>query len=499
VECGALVATEGSVVNAERWSRAKDIYAQAWELGQGERKAYVGRACGDDEELLQVVEGFFLETSEDFLRAPDSSIATGLLAAFRTGPVVSPRRLGEDFELVEPIGSGAMGIVYRANQISLGRQVAVKIMQHHLTLSRPWVERFKREAQAVARMRHPGIVPVHVVGEDSGLPYFVMDLVEGKSLREVLRERRRRMASGEAQFSDLLPGGHASWPAAVAGLVARTARALDFSHRQAILHRDIKPENILVDGEGHPLLVDFGLAKEILPDGDGDSTTRVGTPHYMSPEQISGNASAVLDARSDIYSLGVVLYELLTLRRPFEGEMPDIFRSILEEDAPRLRRLAPRVPADLETICGQAMDRDPDRRYFSAGELADDPAGRRAGPFPGGSIQRDELPGLPTRSREGRLGIRDAEPLRSLPRPRQCGRMDGVDLRGERGHERPSAFLASGQGRSLAEQPGVRPDLLRVLPRRGPVERHGLPLRQERHTLSAHPEEPVQGGDHANR
>ncbi len=262
-----------------------------------------------------------------------------------------------DFRVVREIGRGGMGVVYEAEQLSLRRRVALKVLSAHVTLAREEVERFRREASTAARLRHPSIVEIHAVGETDGAHYFAMELVDGISL-ESWEPPSIEMACRVAE---------------------QVAEALDFAHRAGVIHRDVKPSNVLLRADGRALLTDFGLARE---EGLASLTRTgrfVGTPHYVPPEQAaSGGAPA--DHRSDVYSLGVTLYEWLTGRRPFEGATAhEILGKILVTEPPRPSRIDPRISADLATIVLKAMEKDPALRYSSAAALAADLRALREG------------------------------------------------------------------------------------------------------------------------
>ena len=264
-----------------------------------------------------------------------------------------PHRLG-DYELLEEIGRGGYGVVYRARQISLQREVAVKmILRGHLA-SPSDRERFRGEAEAAARLAHPGVVPVYEVGEIGGHPYFSMKYVRGRTLLQ-------RLAEGP------LP------PRQAAQIMAAVSRAVHFAHTQNVLHRDLKPSNILLDEDGRPLVTDFGLAKRVT---GAVSLTRsgavLGTPAYMAPEQAAGDRGHVGPA-SDIYSLGSILYHMLTGRPPFQAASPvDTVLMLLEQDVVPPRVLNPKADRDLELITLRCLQKPPGLRYPDAGSLADD-------------------------------------------------------------------------------------------------------------------------------
>jgi serine/threonine protein kinase/Tfp pilus assembly protein PilF len=264
--------------------------------------------------------------------------------------------LGElgDYELLEEIGRGGQGVVFRARQKSLNRTVALKVISLGQWASKAHLKRFRLEAEAAARLEHPGIVPIYEVGERGGSCYFSMKFVEGGQLDEVLK--REPMSSRRA-----------------AELFVKIARTVQFAHEHGILHRDIKPGNILLDKHGEPYLTDFGLARLIEQESTVTNSFDVfGTPSYMPPEQAAGQAKELTPA-ADVYSLGAVFYQMLTGERPFAGSTTyETIRLVLENEPrnPRLRN--PKVDVDLATICLKCLEKDPSRRYAAAGALADD-------------------------------------------------------------------------------------------------------------------------------
>lgn len=264
-----------------------------------------------------------------------------------------PDQMG-DYELLEQIGRGGMGVVFRARQISLDRQVAVKMIQRERLSSDQERQRFLAEAQATARLDHPGIVPVYEVGDFEGNPFFSMQLINGETLAD-------RLADGP------LP------QRAAASILAAVARAIDHAHSEGILHRDIKPSNILIGSDGRPMVTDFGLAKFIHAGGSLTNTGSIlGTPSYMSPEQAAGLGTSSGPA-ADIYSLGTVLYHALTGRPPFIATSPiEMALKIIEHDPPLPRLFDPTIDRDLEMIVIRCLQKPPDLRYPTAGQLADD-------------------------------------------------------------------------------------------------------------------------------
>lgn len=299
---------------------------------------------------IAVAEQFGLPPLED---DPEESLAQDTEAA----ETFAGKRIG-DYELIEEIGRGGMGVVYRARQVGLDRMVAVKMLLNGALATGTNLSRFRAEAQAAARLDHPHLVTVHDVGEEGGLPYFSMEWIDGGTLAH-------RIADGP------LPNRTA------AELLVPVCRAIDSAHQQGILHRDLKPSNILMDSDGRPYVSDFGLAKQTASaDGDHTALTQsgaiLGTPGFMAPEQAAGRGVTVGPA-ADVYSLGAILYACLTGRPPFQAATPvDVILLILEQDPPPPRVLNPKIDLDLEMIILKAIQKPIDLRYSSAGALADD-------------------------------------------------------------------------------------------------------------------------------
>lgn len=309
------------------------------------------------------------------------------------------KRIG-DFEIVREIGRGGMGVVYEAHQISLARRVALKILPFAAMLDARQVARFKNEAQAAAQLYHPNIVPVHAVGVERGVHFYAMKFIEGQPLDHAIRELARARGfrddatvslSGERKAINGLdadetvsypirtPSGESvlsvergRYLPTVIRIGIQAAEAIHAAHEFGIVHRDIKPSNLLLDADLHLWVTDFGLARcqsDVTLTRSGDL---IGTLRYMSPEQATGQ-SALVDHRSDIYSLGATLYELLTLRPAFGGDdAQNLIRRISQEEPKSLRQLCPDVPLDLQTVIAKAMSKQPADRYATASDFADD-------------------------------------------------------------------------------------------------------------------------------
>src|SRR5205814_302011 len=243
-----------------------------------------------------------------------------------------------DYELLEEIGRGGQGVVFRARQKSLNRSVALKIIGLGQWATKAHLKRFRLEAEAAARLEHPGIVPIHEVGERDGSCYFSMKFIEGGQLDEVVK--RTAMSTRQA-----------------AELIAKVARIVHYAHEHGILHRDIKPGNILLDAQGEPHLTDFGLARLVECESSVTHTLDVlGTPSYMAPEQAVGNNAAVSSA-TDVYGLGAVLYQLLTCQPPFAGGTTyETIKLLLDTEPRQPRLLNPKIDRDLSTICLKCLE-----------------------------------------------------------------------------------------------------------------------------------------------
>ncbi|HEV3260190.1 MAG TPA: serine/threonine-protein kinase, partial [Gemmataceae bacterium] len=358
----------------ERERRLDDIltaYLKAVDAGEAPDRQGLLASHPD---LAAELSAFFTEQDHfDRLAEPLQSVARAAraeaLAAARTPwpsgkmtitlSATGARSLG-DYELLEEIGCGGMGVVYKARQKSLNRLVALKLIRLGRGAPDADRQRFRVEVLATASLDHPHIVPIHEVGEFDGQPYFSMKLIEGGSLSRAASSGQWGVGSKDGQR-------------AVARLVAAVARAVHHAHQRGILHRDLKPSNILLDQEGKPHVTDFGLAKQVEADGSlTQSGVIMGTPGYMAPEQASGKKGAVTTA-TDVYGLGAVLYALLAGRPPFQGdEVLEVLEQVRGREPEPPSRSNPAVDRDLETICLKCLQKEPPRRYGSAEALADD-------------------------------------------------------------------------------------------------------------------------------
>src|SRR6266850_51422 len=282
--------------------------------------------------------------ADDDSGCPENIKATGSdIARYSKKKSNLPKTFADfgDYELLEVIGRGGQGVVYRARQKSLNRTVALKVIGLGHWASTPHLKRFRLEAEAAARLEHPQIVPIHEIGERDGSCYFSMKFIEGGQLDEVVR--RERMSTRRA-----------------AELLVKIARTVQFAHEHGILHRDIKPGNILLDRNGEPHLTDFGLARLIEQESTiTNSFDVLGTPSYMAPEQAASNAREVT-AAADVYALGAVFYQMLTGQPPFAGGTTyETIRLVMETEPRNPRFWNPRVDVDLATICVKCLEKDP--------------------------------------------------------------------------------------------------------------------------------------------
>ncbi len=384
----------GPSLDDPRVLRAVQEYLAALEAGhRPEREKFLARHAEVAPALAECLEGL------DFLRsaAPRLKQSAADRPAVAAAPAeeLSPAAPLGDYRLVREVGRGGMGVVYEAEQLSLGRRVALKVLPFAATMDPRQLQRFQNEARAAACLDHPHVVKVHAVGHERGVHYFAMQFIDGRTLADLIEEARRA-AEGlprEAAPSTVGYAGPAarSAPTAVraegtteqaprdtaffrraAEWGVQAAEALEHAHSLGIVHRDVKPANLMIDGYGQLWVTDFGLARTAADSGLTMTGDLLGTLRYMSPEQALAQR-VVIDHRTDVYSLGATLYELLTLEPAFPGrDRQELLRQIAFEEPRPPRKRNKAVPAELETIVLKAMAKNPAERYTTARELADD-------------------------------------------------------------------------------------------------------------------------------
>jgi TolB-like protein/Flp pilus assembly protein TadD/predicted Ser/Thr protein kinase len=349
-------------MTSAQFQAIEEVFHQALDCEPDQLRAYLDQSCAGDEDLRGKVEALLTShrQAESFIESSIGAAAADIVGKTqlpRIGRVTRSPRMPEDlgdYELLEEIGRGGQGVVYRAHQKSLNRTVALKVIGLGTWVTEAHLKRFRREAEAAASLDHPLIVPIHEVGEREGCCYFSMNFIEGGQLDEVTK--RQPMPIRRA-----------------VELIAKLARTVHYAHEHGILHRDIKPGNILLDARSKPHLTDFGLARLVESESTVTRTVEVlGTPSYMAPEQAAGN-NAQLTRATDVYGLGAVLYQLLTSHPPFAGGTTYETIKLLLETEPRApRSWNPKVDRDLSIICLKCLEKDPQRRYVSAFALAQD-------------------------------------------------------------------------------------------------------------------------------
>lgn len=347
-------------MGSKRWDTVRRIFEAALEMNADERSGYVERACDGEEAVRGEVEHLLgsLDAAGCFLQAPDrQEVDQALAGAVQRAELPGPGSRISAFTLIEPLASGGMGTIWIAEQDSPRRRVALKLLRSAAS-SPDMVRRFQYEAEVLARLRHPGIAQIYEAGLEGDMPWFAMELIDGASdlLSYVEEEQvglRRRLV-----------------------LVLRICEAVHYGHQHGVIHRDLKPGNLLVDREGHARVIDFGVAR--ATDSRETQHTQVGevvgTLRYMSPEQLDSDPHNI-DTRSDVYSMGVVLYELLTGQAPFDLEgrsLTQIARIVRDVAPPRPSQRRPGLPRDLDWVVLRAMEKEPERRYASASEMAAD-------------------------------------------------------------------------------------------------------------------------------
>jgi Tol biopolymer transport system component len=348
----------------EKWGRVEELYDDALDLDVDERAAFLDQACAGDEELRREVESLLAwhERAGDFIVAPALEAAASMLAEEQS---LAGRQV-HHYRILSLLGAGGMGEVYRALDLRLKREVAIKVLPDHLARDREAMARFRREARALAALSHPNILTIYDFNIEQDISYAVTELLTGETLRARMK---RSLLAWEQALEIALP----------------VAEGLSAAHDKGITHRDLKPENIFLTAEGAVKILDFGLARlegaaslrPLRVDSPTEATTHLteqgkvmGTPAYMSPEQARGQK---LDARTDLFSFGVMLYEMATGRAPFRGETPaELFAELLKHEPPPVRELNPELPVELQQIVGKALEKEREARYQSAKDLLAD-------------------------------------------------------------------------------------------------------------------------------
>jgi serine/threonine protein kinase len=368
-------------MDAERWKRIDELLQAALRLTVEQQDEFLRRQCGNDDELLEEVRSLLAAHHQagSFLESPAFSPAdmptqtadpASIAVSFRSmvGETVS------HYRVLSRLGSGGMGVVYEAEDIKLGRRVAMKFLPGEVASDRTAFERMQREARSASALDHPNICSIYELGEHDGQPFIVMQLLEGETLRAWIESASK--LDKRSRLNGALD------------LAIQITRGLEAAHQKNIIHRDVKPENIFVTVRSEVKILDFGLAKvledqnepgvhsaltaDTAPPGEGNLTltrtgAKMGTAFYMSPEQIRGEK---LDARSDLFSLGLVLFEMVTGRRPFRGSTgAAVHDAVLHGSPMPLRELNPAVPAGVESVIRRTLEKDRDRRYQSAKQV----------------------------------------------------------------------------------------------------------------------------------
>src|SRR5262245_1261889 len=345
-------------MESERWQQIESLYYAALERDAAQRAAFLYEACAGDGELRREVESLLAVhgQAEDFLAAPALEVAAQVIAEDQ-GQTISGQMFSH-YQILSLLGAGGMGEVYLAEDTRLGRKVALKLLPQKFTQDSERVLRFQQEARAASALNHPNILTIYEIGEFEGKHFIATEFIDGKTLRMLMSAQIKLRAALD--------------------VATQVASALATAHEAGIVHRDIKPENIMVRRDGYIKVLDFGLAKltdQFSPGqtavAEGDASTKalvhtdpgklMGTARYMSPEQIRGQE---VNGRSDVFSLGVVLYEMVTGRPPFDGAAPgEVMDAILNQEPPQLRRYTPDATAELERIVGKALQKDCEERY----------------------------------------------------------------------------------------------------------------------------------------
>src|SRR5881296_3672487 len=352
------------LMKAERWKQVNDLFQSAVECAPGERAAFLDEACHGDGDLRCEVESLLTShvRAENFIELPAFEVAPELVTNAKAGALVG-KVIGH-YRIESLIGVGGMGEVYLARDERLGRKAALKLLPDSLTIDETQLSRFKNEARSASALNHPNILTVYEIGTEGNRQFIATEFIEGITLRASIARGRIN-------------------PHAALEIAVQVASALTAAHEAGVVHRDIKPENIMLRPDGYVKVLDFGIAKlteqRLASDDHTIETTAglqtrpglvLGTAHYMSPEQARGQK---VDARSDIWSLGVVLYEMVAGSPPFRGETPsDCIASILTTEPPPLSGVLSNVPLNLESIVQKALRKNSDERYQTIKEMLSD-------------------------------------------------------------------------------------------------------------------------------
>ncbi len=354
-------------MDSKRLQQIEEIYHAALRIAPDERESFFAKNCGADTDLRREVESLlsFTDTSENLLDTPPDALAAEMFAETEDKPSLINTEIGH-YKILSLLGKGGMGEVYLAEDMRLNRRVALKLLPESFAADYSRLGRFEQEARAASALNHPNILTVHEFGSENGVHYLATELVEGETLRE-------KLESGKLYFNDTLE------------IIAQTVFAMSAAHAAGILHRDLKPENIMIRTDGIVKVLDFGLAKltglsDEPVDQEGETRAKtptqtkpgmlMGTLRYMSPEQVRGQK---LDTRSDIFSLGIVIYEILAGKEPFDKpNSGDIIAAILTEEPPPLSQIRPEIPSELERIVSKALKKNKDERYQTAKDLLND-------------------------------------------------------------------------------------------------------------------------------
>ena len=335
-------------MEADRWHKIDEIFHAALQRKPEERVSFLEENCAHDTALYADVKALLVSYEEDdsFFEDSVSALAAEMFAD-RVGETIGP------YEVLSQLGSGAMGVVYLAQDVRLGRKIALKLLPSQFTNDKDRLRRFQQEARSASALNHPNILTVHEIGQKAGLHYIATEFVDGVTLRQHIHERRMSLDE-------------------VLNIATQVASALQAAHAAGIAHRDIKPENIMIRSDGYIKVLDFGLAKltenELSPAAETNPGVVMGTPRYMSPEQARG---LDVDLRTDIFSLGTVIYELVTGKLPFEGETTsDVIAALIKDEPESMRTTVPELPVEFEQVVSKALAKDRGQRYQTIAEFA---------------------------------------------------------------------------------------------------------------------------------